>query len=450
MKNLNLMGIKSSRLWLIFILKTLTIATYSQNPPYDIFPDVEPPYYKVRYEASTNPGELVFPVSYTIWIPQGVSYLKGVIVHQHGCGTGSCGTGLAGAFDLHWQALAKKHQCALLSPSYEQPEAGSCALWCDPRNGSDVKFQKSLVDLGSISGHPELSSVPWTLWGHSGGGVWVGFMTMMHPERIAAVWLNSGTPIIADSPGQLTKKIDIPDEVVGVPMMCNLGTQEGVTMKEGKHAGRWAATEEFFNEVRSKGGLIGVAVDPLTGHPTGNQRYLAIPWFDACLEARLPLKNGAPMRTMPEDEAWFAPLLGTKASPASQFTGDKNRALWLPNETVAKVWEHFVRDTEIPDSTPPPAPFNFKSNGGHLTWNAEADLESGIAYFIIERDGKVIAKVPEEPGNPNSRPVFQGMRDSDTPVLHIREMQFTDTHTNPGQKHTYKVFSVNTTGLKSE
>ena len=32
----------------------------AQKPPYDVFPPAEPPYYRVRYEASTKPGELVY------------------------------------------------------------------------------------------------------------------------------------------------------------------------------------------------------------------------------------------------------------------------------------------------------------------------------------------------------------------------------------------------------
>ena len=44
----------------------------AQLPPYDVFPAADPPYYRVRYEASTQPGALVYPVNYTIWIPPGV------------------------------------------------------------------------------------------------------------------------------------------------------------------------------------------------------------------------------------------------------------------------------------------------------------------------------------------------------------------------------------------
>ena len=90
-------------------LSILSSELLAQNAPYDVFPDAKPPYYRVRYEASTSQGELIFPVNYTVWIPPGVKTLRGVVVHQHGCGEGSCSSGLTGAFDLHWQALAKNH-----------------------------------------------------------------------------------------------------------------------------------------------------------------------------------------------------------------------------------------------------------------------------------------------------------------------------------------------------
>src|SRR5215211_1416508 len=131
------------------LLAVFAAELHAQQPPYDVFPPAASPYYRVRYEASAKKGELVFPVNYTVWIPPGTKTLRGVIVHQHGCGEGSCKSGLTGAYDLHWQVLAKKHDCALLAPSYEQPEKADCQMWCDPRNGSEAAFQKCLVDLGA-------------------------------------------------------------------------------------------------------------------------------------------------------------------------------------------------------------------------------------------------------------------------------------------------------------
>src|SRR5579872_7497741 len=217
---------------LLFAFPAIALA---QEPPYDVFPPAEPPYYRVRFEAQVQPGQLVFSVNYTIWIPKDVKTLRGVIVHQHGCGEGSCKSGLTGANDWHWQALAKKHGCALLAPAYEQPEKADCQMWCDPRNGSDVAFQKCLVDLGAKSGHPELATVPWALWGHSGGGHWAGGMVMLHSERVAAAWLRSGVPLVKANPAQSQiKSHALSAAALKVPVMCNPGTKEGVTVKDSR------------------------------------------------------------------------------------------------------------------------------------------------------------------------------------------------------------------------
>ncbi len=439
-------------IWLATLLFiTVTPSLYAQKAPYDVFPPAEAPYYRVRYEASTNPGELTFPVNYTIWIPKDVKNLRGVIVHQHGCGEGSCKSGLTGAYDLHWQALAKKHDCALLAPSYEQPEKGDCQMWCDPRNGSSAAFQKCLVDLGAKSGHPELSKLPWALWGHSGGGHWAGGMVLMHPERVAAAWLRSGVPLLKANPERSTIKAHtLPDAALKVPVMCNPGTKEGVTVKDSRFGGVWAANETFFNEVRSKGGLISVAVDPLSSHECGNQRYLAIVWLDACLSARLPKIATNPLNAMPTDQVWLAPITGSEAQPMAKFSGDALKAAWLPNEVIAKSWMQYVKDTLVSDSSAPSAPTNLQVKGNDLTWEAEADLESGLASFIIERDGKFLANLPETGKNPFGRPIFQNLQYSDTPSQPLVPMKYTDTKAEAGKKHTYRVITVNTAGLKSK
>jgi len=429
----------------------LTADLYAQNPPYDVFPPADPPYYRVRYDASTNPGELIFPVNYTIWVPEGVKTLRGVVVHQHGCGEGSCRSGLTGAYDLHWQALARRHDCALLSPSYEQPEKADCQMWCDPRNGSAAAFQKCLVDLGEKSGHPELAKAPWALWGHSGGGHWAGGMVLLYPDRVAAAWLRSGVPLLTADPERPgTKAHTVPDGALNVPIMCNLGTKEGVTVKDDRFAGVWPPNEKFFRALRGAGGIVGVAVDPLSSHECGNQRYLAIPWLDACLSARLPQNVGDSLRGMPAEKAWLAPILTGEAVPAGKYAGDLREATWLPNEAMAKAWMQYVKDTAVVDSSAPAAPTNVRIDGNRLAWDATADLESGLARFVIVRDGEFLASVPEEGKNPFGRPIFQNLQYSDTPTLPLVPMQFTDTKAEAGKRHIYRIVSVNTTGMKSE
>ncbi|PQO25440.1 hypothetical protein C5Y96_24165 [Blastopirellula marina] len=442
-------------LLLLLLLSTTAIAQEKENPYSDPVP-VASPYYRVRYEASTKEGELQFPVTYTMWLPEGVDKLRGVIVHQHGCGVGSCRSGQTGAFDLHWQALAQKHGCALLSPVYEQPEAANCQLWCDPRNGSSDAFQKGLADFAKQTGHTELTSVPWAIWGHSGGGHWCGGMVLLHPEKVAAAWLRSGVPLFEEKEGRnIVAYENVPAAALGVPVMCNLGTQEGYSVKEGRFSGVWPGVQAFFGKMREEGGLVSVSVDPLTSHQCGNQRYLAIPWLDACLTLRLPKESGRPLNELDESEGLLValPMPGSEIeSPvaAKRFAGDKSKSIWLPTNEIAQAWVQYMQNTEVTDNTPPPAPTQVKVEGNVITWDAAADLESGLASFTIMRDGKPIATLPEKSRNPFGRSIFQGLQYSDTPIQPLVEMKYLDETAESGKSYKYEVIAENTVGLKSK
>ena len=110
----------------------------------------------------------------------------------------------------------------------------------------------------------------------------------------------------------------------------------------------------------------------------------------------------------------------------------------------------YVKDTKVTDTTPPPAPTNVRIADNKLTWEAEADLESGLAHFLIERDGQVLATVPEQAKNPFGRPIFQNLQYSDAPTQPLVPMMFTDTTAEAGNNHAYRVIAVNTVGLRSQ
>jgi pimeloyl-ACP methyl ester carboxylesterase len=424
----------------------------AQTAPYDVFPEAKAPYYRVRYEPATEAGKLIFGVNYTVWVPPGVTKLRGAIVHQHGCGEGSCKSGLTGAFDLHWQALAQKHSCALLAPAYEQPEKADCQMWCDPRNGSGEAFQNALRDLGKLSGHAELADVPWVLWGHSGGGHWCGGMALLYPERVAAAWLRSGVPLLqADEKRGGIKAHVLRDEALQVPIMCNLGTKEGVSDTTGRFAGVWPANQVFFEAIRSKGGFIAVAIDPLTSHECGNQRYLAIPWLDACMTARLAVDGSHKLNSIELKSAWYSELNGSQAASDKTFGGNKLQASWHIDERTAKLWEQYVKDTNVMDTTAPSKVTSIEVKGKEIRWSTEGDLESGIAAFEIYRDGTLIATLGSNVKNPFGRPLFQGLQYSDTPQQPLMEMVYVDEKAEgAAQADRYKVVVINTAGLKSE
>jgi hypothetical protein len=110
----------------------------------------------------------------------------------------------------------------------------------------------------------------------------------------------------------------------------------------------------------------------------------------------------------------------------------------------------YVTDTKVTDTTIPPTPRNLRLNGNTLTWEADADVESGLERFIVERDGQFLANWPEKSKNPYGRLLFQNLQYSDTPAQPLIAMQFTDAKPEAGKKHTYRVIAVNTAGLKSE
>ncbi len=424
----------------------LLIALASCVGAADALPPVTPPYYSIRYEASDKPGELAMPVTYTIWIPDGVKTLRGVIVHQHGCGKGSGVTGRTAAYDLHWQALARKWDCALLGPSYQQLTDKDCRNWCDPRNGSDAAFQKALAHFANEAKHPELTAVPWCLWGHSGGGFWSSLMLTLYPERIAAIFYRSGSAFAVWERGEIPKPT-LTSAVYQVPFMFIGGVKEA---QDKSHGPARIGDQAMLKAWREHGAPGGLASDPLSGHECGDSRYLAIAFLDACLAQRLLDAGSNALKPVDMKLAWLAAPGSNTAQPASEFTGDRTAAHWLPDGAVAKAWSSYNQTGRPADTTPPPTPANVRlGTTGELTWSAQADLESGLAGFIIERDGKEFARLPEKPVGKLGTPIFQGLTGGDTPVLAMPPMTFKAANAQSGEKHRYAVRSVNAAGLFS-
>lgn len=409
-------------------------------------------YLEVTYPPSPQAGELSLGVTYTLWLPEGVATLRGIIVHQHGCGVGACKGGATAAYDLHWQALARKWDCALLGPSYHQEEKQNCRLWCDPRHGSHKTFLRALDEFAVKAKHPELAEVPWCLWGHSGGGFWASLMQTMYPDRIVAIWFRSGTAFTAWEKGEIAKPT-IPESAMQIPMMCNPGAKEN---GDKRFQGAWTGSLAMFKAYRAKGAPIGFAPDPRTGHECGDSRYLAIPFFDACLALRLPPQGSKSrqLQAIDQQRAWLAPVLGDKAEAAATFQGKTSEAMWLPNERFAKAWAEYVKVGSVGDVTPPEAPFNLKvtrtpKHMVEITWDAAADFESGLKGFIIQRDGQELAQLPAKAIGRFGRPLFQVMSYHDTPEKPLPPMRFLDSNPRPGERHQYEVIAVNSVGLQS-
>src|ERR1700736_5256447 len=316
-------------------------------------------YLQLVYPPSTTKGELQIGVIYTLWIPDNIKTVRAVIVHQHGASIPAAQAGATYAYVLHWQALAKKWNCVLLGPSYHvlndaiDLTPGGAELWFDPRQGSDRVFLRALDEFAIKSGHAEIATVPWCLWGHSGGGIWANVMSILHPDRVLAAFLRSGTAAMFRSRAEFIQP-EVPPAIYEIPTMVNFGV--------GERGNRpWDGSIATFQECRAQGAPIGFAPDPRTGHFCGDSRYLAIPFFDACLQMRLTEWNKI-LRPVDLNSAWLAVPFGGAATAAAEFKGDPKTATWLPNEHVAKIWREYIRTGTVTDAGAPPAPFNVRAN----------------------------------------------------------------------------------------
>jgi len=430
------MKTKSHLLSVLFVLVALVVSAQGAGS-----------IHQVTIEPSDKEGELQIGVTHTLWIPDGVKTVRGIIVHQHGCGEGACKSGEAGAYDLHWQELASKWDCALLSPRYHQAQSQNCRLWCDPRHGSGKVFEGALKTLASQSGHPEVATVPWCLWGHSGGGFWSSLMQMIYPERIVAIWFQSGTAHSRWVSGEIDAP-KISKEAMRIPMVANPGFKE---RGHQRFKVAYSGCYEMVKDYRKRGAPIAFTPDPLSGHETRDSRYLSIPFFDECLRKRLPSKAGsAKLKQIKINKGTLTPLHKnytgvTELAPVKK--GEQETTNWLPSKDLAEKWAEFIQKGLVGDSTPPPAPTNVKSKNGLITWNARADFESGIQAFLIIKNGKEIGRVPAKSKSSFGRPLFQGNTYHDTPAPERPEMKFEDKDTTPG---SYEVIAINSTGLRSD
>jgi len=320
-------------------------------------------------------------------------------------------------------------------------QVDSCATWHNPLNGSDLAFHNALNNLAEQSGHPELNSVPWALWGHSGGAFWVCQMLQLHPERIVAVVARSGGYHVRNQSS------------FNVPVLFNYGRSErprlnGLT---------------YYPVGRRENAPWLIAPDPVTGHECGNSRLLAIPFFDLCFELRLSSEEGQALRKIKMENSWLGDPGNFKITKLEASQGDPLTMVWLPDEAFAVNWQEYVRTGWVTDTTPPTAPYNLRyeflgKRSVSIMWEAEADLESGIKQFYLFRNGKQVKKFIGinddyvkknfQYGNYGDEPGPEALYENVDEWIPTK-MEFKDYRLHPDSTYTYQVKMKNWSDLES-
>lgn len=396
-------------------------------------------------------GERFAKAEYRLWIPDEISTLQGIIVKQHGCCSDPTKYA-AHTEDIQWQALARKHNFALLAPLH-YPRNKDCKSWSTATDGSGRAFLEALDLLAKKSGHPELNTLPWALWGHSGGALWVMNMLYLHPERTLAVFARSAglRSVVSTYEHGRPPEYDSTPAAFQVPVIFCYGSKE----KDKNHAnhGSYLSIVDVFHPGRKLGALWCMAEHPDSGHENGNSRQLAIHFFREVFKLRLAKPSqaahaGSSLKYLHPDHGITVNLESMDSNPTNQLHKNDTAAAtgWLPSASTAKAWEQFCQYGTIDDTSPPPQPFNVRKEGDWLKWDSHADPESGISKFNIYKNG---TKTDEIKGtfhkrwNPESFIQAWGHGDEPTTELPDFAIEVMD-------EAEYAVSSVNQAGIESE
>jgi hypothetical protein len=233
-----------------------------------------------------------------------------------------------------------------------------------------------------------LNAIPWLLFGHSGGGYWTLAMLKEYPERIMAA--------VCYSPA-FDPQWDYPAETAKIPMLtrhagANDANADGVLC--------WATSVHAFQKLRAMDAPVSIVHNPTQNHNYSYLRYMSIPFYEAVMKQRIPEEGDkAVMRDLDRNKTWLGDTLTLQLYKESEYTGDKKGLCVLPDKVTAEMWKEYVLTGTVVDKTPPPAPFNVKvkrdNNGIEITWEADADIESGILRFEIFIDGILVGKLPD-------------------------------------------------------
>lgn len=380
----------------------------------------------IRLEA--NDCTFAENADYGFFIPETTSPMQGILLLQHGCGMGKLG--ITKPYDLQYQTFARKWNLAIV----ETALLGDCHIWQEPKSGSASALFRVLKQIGIQTGHPELETVPFLVWGHSGGGYWSLAMLRDYPERILAMVCYSAA---------WDPQWEYSAEATKVPLFLR---HAGID--DGNSETRCPETAvNAFKNLRSMDAPVSIAYNEGQNHNFSYLRYMMIPFFESALKQRLPMDESMNLQDTDRDNRWLGDTLSLHLFKESEYTGDRSGMCLFLDEVTARNWQEFVSTGTVTDKTPPPAPFNVKvkaeDNTLVVTWETDVDIESGILNFNIYKDDRLIGRLPET----GSYQTFDTNGDNTIPI-NVSEMEYTiGKITN--KKSKISVQSVNHFNLQS-
>ena len=260
---------------------------------------------------------------FSLWIPEDVAIVRGIIMYGPGCGASSLGN----KPQKRRAEFAEKWDLAFLGMQFKDKSGGKFCGWSRAeRSGSAEATLQALQNFAEGTSRPELVHTPWLTFGMSGGAGWAMDMAILYPERtIAAFPRGAGS-----NRGTVANAYQVP-----------------IMMSAGENDGFLTGMSKTFNEHRPQGALWALAVTPNEGHSLGKSWDMALPFFDAVLAQRLPPVSSTDepivLRPLDQSQAWLGHNATQRIASASNYGEDTSTTSWLPDEETARLWQSFVK-----------------------------------------------------------------------------------------------------------
>jgi poly(3-hydroxybutyrate) depolymerase len=264
---------------------------------------------------------------FRFWAPPGDGPLRAVLVLN----PGSNGDGRPQAADTVWQAFATKHRLAIVATRFtDKPhEQGFFEDYIAVSKGSGDAFLAALGHFAERSGHPEVASAPFLLWGMSAGGQFNYEFVAWKPERVIGFVVNKGGVYYSALLSRDARRVPGILFTGGKDLEFRTNTINGLFAVNRRGSALWALAEE-----------------PNAGHIVGRSRDVAMVLFEELLALRLPA-SGTTLVTLEEKSGFLGDLKAKTFAALGDGRVPNYPTAWLPTERVAKAWLALVTEATV-------------------------------------------------------------------------------------------------------
>ena len=281
-------------------------------------------------DETVVPGINYDKAEFRLWYPSGAEAVRAILVLV----PGSNGDGRAMAEDSVWQGFAVRHHIALIACRFtDKPhEQNFIEEYVDVSKGSGQALLTALGSFAERTGHAELASAPFLMWGMSAGGQFNYEFVAWKPERVVAFVVNKGG---------IYYSALVPRAARAVP---------GILFVGGKDLEfRTQTIPGLFAVNRRAGALWALAAEPTAGHIVGRSRDIALMFFEDVLPMRLGQRPSVAsaagaLRSLDEKSGFLGDFKAKSFQAMGDAPSPDHPTAWLPSARVARAWQALVSD----------------------------------------------------------------------------------------------------------